>query len=94
MLYDGNKNSSMDYCDSEQGTKSTEYDFLHRTFSKYVFLKHVSKSIVRYVKTIFTKLERLDYILAILLKVSIEKSLTQTELSELFQTMIFPFYRL
>ena len=62
--------------------------------SRNVFLKHVSKSIVRYVKTIFTKLERLDYILAILLKVSIEKSLTQTELSELFQTMIFPFYRL
>ena len=81
----------MDYCDSEQGTKSTEYDFLHRAFSKYVFLKHVSKSIIRYVKTIFTKL---DYILAILLKVSTEKSFTQTELSELFQTMIFPFYRL
>ena len=67
-LYDGINNSSMDYCDSEQGKKSTEYDFLHWTFSKHVFLDHVSKSIIRYVKTIFTKLKRLDYTLAVIAK--------------------------
>ena len=67
-LYDGSKNSNMDYCDSEQGIKSTEYDFLHRTFSKHVFLEHASKSIIRYVKIIFTKLERLNYIWATIAK--------------------------
>ena len=67
-LYDEIKNSSMDYCDSEQGTKSTEYYFLDMIFSKHVFLEHVSKSIIRYVKTIFTKLKRLDYILAMIAK--------------------------
>ena len=42
----------MDYCDSEQGIENTKYDLLHRTFSKYVFLEHVSKSIIGYVTTI------------------------------------------
>ena len=42
----------MDYCDSEQAIENTKYDLLHRTFSKYVFLEHVNKSIIGYVTTI------------------------------------------
>ena len=39
-------------------------------------------------------LGRLEYVLALIAKLFIKKSLTQTESSKLFQTMIPPFYRL
>ena len=59
------------------------------TFPKYVFLDHVSKSIVRYVKTIFTKLERLNYILAMIPK---KYLLKRVWLKQSYQNYFRPWY--